>query len=667
MADPFKVRISAEDGATRTIKKINTSLAGFTKPATKSVKSLRQLGQVGQRSLKTLSRSLREVSNAGGKTAKVLEWLTVPAAVTGVAALANQFGNFAFSLTVSSRLLDMNAQDLTKWHFAAKMAGVSADAFDQAMSGSQDAIRSASFGGDAYGLTLLAKTGVEIQKNTDGSIDYYKTQMLILDAAKKIGSVEGQREYLGHFGLSALIPMVQQNSFGLDREMAGRKGIVQSDAELKKGLLFWRNVEGMKASLEGLGLTIGSRLIPVIEPLVNAFSNWLDEHRVAIADELARVVGEIADWIRGIDWQKFKTDVMAAWTAIGGLKSVVVGLLGLAFAGPIANVLALGASLAKLGAFFVLNPIGLVIAAIGTLAAVTYELYTHWDEVKAWWKNFWDEMSGDTKRSVGEINDSTKSIIDPRHSLDPDNRSFLDHITDYMSLQVDKMSGGNASASGRTPHVVQYLMDQGLTRSAAIGEAANFWTESRYDPDATGDNGKAYGAGQWHKDRQDLFKKLMGHDIHGTSLEEQLRFKALELKQGDSQTKFAGRAMALTDDPAAAAMIASQYDFRPGAVNAEKVKRAEQAALINRSLGPNFGETPATAGAVPAAPPTGGAEPVNDGRDARISALQQAVPQFNVVVNNAQPGTRVEATSSNGQPVPTRISYSMGVSMGATP
>ncbi|WP_408737442.1 phage tail tip lysozyme, partial [Acetobacter fabarum] len=50
---------------------------------------------------------------------------------------------------------------------------------------------------------------------------------------------------------------------------------------------------------------------------------------------------------------------------------------------------------------------------------------------------------------------------------------------------------------------------------------SDFWT--------LGDNGTAYGIAQWHKDRQDDFKRIMGRDIHGSSREDQLKFMQWEL------------------------------------------------------------------------------------------------------------------------------------------
>ncbi|SPB14882.1 phage tail protein [Caballeronia novacaledonica] len=75
----------------------------------------------------------------------------------------------------------------------------------------------------------------------------------------------------------------------------------------------------------------------------------------------------------------------------------------------------------------------------------------------------------------------------------------------------------------------------GWLREQAAGLAANLNIESGLRPDITGDNGAAYGIGQWHPDRQGEFKRVFGHEIRGSTLEEQLQFENHELTRGREQ------------------------------------------------------------------------------------------------------------------------------------
>jgi hypothetical protein len=84
-------------------------------------------------------------------------------------------------------------------------------------------------------------------------------------------------------------------------------------------------------------------------------------------------------------------------------------------------------------------------------------------------------------------------------------------------------------------NVTQRLTNLGFSRPQADAMTNVLNVESSLDPYATGDNGQAYGIGQWHKDRQALFKQYAGHDIQQSTgdrdkdIQEQLGFIRYEI------------------------------------------------------------------------------------------------------------------------------------------
>ena len=119
-----------------------------------------------------------------------------------------------------------------------------------------------------------------------------------------------------------------------------------------------------------------------------------------------------------------------------------------------------------------------------------------------------------------------------------------------------------APVIGKTSQsVISRLQQYGWSKAQAAGIAANLWKESAFDPKIIGDSGRAYGIGQWHKSRQDDFKKWSGHDIHGSTLEEQLGFYNYELTQG--KEKSAGDRLRRATSASEAGQIVSRYDERP--------------------------------------------------------------------------------------------------------
>jgi hypothetical protein len=144
---------------------------------------------------------------------------------------------------------------------------------------------------------------------------------------------------------------------------------------------------------------------------------------------------------------------------------------------------------------------------------------------------------------------------------------------------------GAVSVSAKETYAVGYLMTKGWTIEHASGIIANFKAETSLNPDlyghgaeAKGMPGEAYGIGQWHKDRQAEFAKWAGHDIHGSSLTEQLAFTNYEMRNGKEQ--HAGAKIMSTQSPEQAAAACCEFYERPGDIPGQSDVRARMAREI---------------------------------------------------------------------------------------
>lgn len=676
MANDFVIRISAEDKATAVVKKIQDALGKITGPIDKAQKKTASLGSVGQTGLSKLRKGLDSVSNSASKVVdkivEIIPGLTAiggAASIAGLSALATKFGNFGFGLNKSSKLLDMNAQDLAAWHVAAKRAGVSADEFDSSMASSQGAIRGAAFGADPHAMMMLQKMGVQIQRNRDGSIDYLSTQQKIMTALAKQPSVEGQRDAANALGMGALLPMIQQGTYAADKARAMRKGLVPTPEEIARAVAFHQNVNDLEDSVTGLGNSVGSKLIPVLDPLVKGFASWLDGHRVEIANAIAGAVQKFSDWIKSIDWTEVVSKMNKLFDAMGGIKGIAIAIAAITFAGPIGGVLGLITGLTKLSA--VVLPAA--IAGMTALAAAGFLAETARQSAL---DNSIHKLPGemDDQRDQRVADAAAGGVVTP----DAGGAKNADLGGRFFNW-VKGITGGNSNQAS-TKDVLSQLQGSGWGKNQAAGIAANLFAESKFNPAAVGDNGHAYGIGQWHEDRQKLFAKWAGHDIHGSSLKEQLKFVDYELRHGDGQSQIAGRALPMVHSAAAAGRIVSQYYERPADVESEARRRGALAGSIasssdggaygvasNPSAGTEDRADRASRGA-PASDSANGPAAQNDsGRADRLAAMQSAAPQVNVTVHNALPGTKVEAKSPDGGYLPTKINYALRGADGASP
>jgi hypothetical protein len=150
----------------------------------------------------------------------------------------------------------------------------------------------------------------------------------------------------------------------------------------------------------------------------------------------------------------------------------------------------------------------------------------------------------------------------------------------YSEEEIQKYGKEHPTAAvpQASQSTIDYFMKQGWTREQATAITANLARESYLDPNARGDNGQAYGVGQWHPDRQRDFAAAMGKSIQGSSLQDQLAFVQYELTKG----KYAnvGDILKHTSDPrTGAALLSGRYEM-PKDTMGEAVARANLATKM---------------------------------------------------------------------------------------
>src|SRR5208337_275347 len=79
---------------------------------------------------------------------------------------------------------------------------------------------------------------------------------------------------------------------------------------------------------------------------------------------------------------------------------------------------------------------------------------------------------------------------------------------------------------------ISYYQNLGISRNAAIGIVTGMQGESGagLDPNSTNPTSGMYGVMNWDTNRRNNFKRIFGHDIHGSSREEQMQFAAMEMQ-----------------------------------------------------------------------------------------------------------------------------------------
>lgn len=139
------------------------------------------------------------------------------------------------------------------------------------------------------------------------------------------------------------------------------------------------------------------------------------------------------------------------------------------------------------------------------------------------------------------------------------------------------------SRDQRIQQAVSYFQTQGWSRQQAIGIVPNLDAESEMNSDVhQRGGGPGYGLAQWENPRQRIFQQWAGHDIHGSTFEEQLQFIQYELTH---VRPGAGRALRHAATAADAASIVTRLYEGPKDTEGEAIRRAERARQIEARMG----------------------------------------------------------------------------------
>ncbi|WPQ37745.1 phage tail tip lysozyme [Achromobacter xylosoxidans] len=661
MANELAFRISAIDNASKVSNKVGDSFSRIGDRAARMSGRLTSIGKTGATALGKITSGLNSISQgaraAADRISSIIPGMSALvglAGAAGVGALAQRWGDLGSSLQRTSRQVGMSTRGLQAWHYAAKRAGVTAEQFDQSMLSSQNTIREAAFGANPQAVMLLSRLGVRISRGKDGQIDYERTQHDIMTALGKIKNPAGQRTAADALGMGALLPMIQRGTFDADRAEAGKRGYIFGEEAIERALAFQDKINGLKASTGALANTIGDKLIPVLTPMIEKLTSWLDENRVNIADRLAEAVGKLTSWITSIDWGAWYDRVNKIADTFGGWGNVLAGIVAIKFAATMAewgvSLAALVASLTAAKAAATALQATAAAGAAGAAGAGAAAAGAPW---YARILNPYAVGAGALFYSKDLNAGEDATLASARRAQ---GKSYL-------------TPGEYAPGGTNDPKILdiaQKFMGMGWSKEQAAGIAANILQESGGNPYSVGDGGKAYGIGQWHPDRQEDFKRVFKRDIRDSTLEDQLKFFDWELRNGPGQQRVAGDLLARATSANRAAAIVSQYHERPADVEGEKYKRGIMADRILGAMGGGGAGSAQAAnpalGAAAGAPGMGNGPGFDGLKDALDASLQKLTLQVNV---SAPPGTRVDTNSGDGAGMSARVNYSMG--LGAMP
>lgn len=202
-----------------------------------------------------------------------------------------------------------------------------------------------------------------------------------------------------------LLPLLTQGREKLEELSKAAQSVIfvpQGDAA-EKLEEYHASLLMLTAAVQGFMLEIGTKLAPVLKPVIDLATRWVVANRDWIATKLADYVRQLAYWIEQLRFPVI-LEHMSAWirTAghlvdrFGGLNTVI-GAFAFALASPmISAVLGIISVFARLAMILrglaILTWANPILVAVGLLAAAGIDIYRQWDPVKSFWQNMWNGM-----------------------------------------------------------------------------------------------------------------------------------------------------------------------------------------------------------------------------------------------------------------------------------
>ena len=328
--------------------------------------------------------------------------------LVGLFELTEKMSDAYAELAKTATAAGVTAEQFNALSYAAQQTDVPVDQLSRGMFRLNRDIAEAAAGKNKDAASLFHHLGISL-RDANGHLRSAAELLPLLAEAFKHTADPAMRARMamvlfGRAGLD-MLPLLMQGREELEKlTAAGQRVSFVPDKEAGEKLEeYHRSLLTLTAAVQGFGMEISTKLAPVLQPVIETMTDWIVANRDWIATGIASHVQELANWIGHLD-MKAIIESMTEWGhtilnvlgAMGGFKGALAAL-ALALGSPLLEGLAAAIGmlgtlrnvLVGLGAVLWANPI---LAAVGIVAVAAYELWQHWDAVKAGLLIVWEAL-----------------------------------------------------------------------------------------------------------------------------------------------------------------------------------------------------------------------------------------------------------------------------------
>lgn len=362
--------------------------------------------------------------------------LALPKLVSWVGQAIEKTVDAAAALRDTAPDLRLTVERLQELQYWAKQGGAEAGTFEKGFGHLRSTLGDIASGQGKEAADALRKLGLRARDLKPQFANLLLPQIADGLARIKDPALRAERAMaiFGDAG-AALLPALLKGSKGIAAASAeARKFGILSQKDVAKAAEFQQARQKLNDAIQSVrtmidqaitsvALTVGSKLIPVLLPIVEAMRRWVETNREWLATKIADGIQRIADALARVDWKAWGAALqqvggyLATFTEqLGGIDKVVMLLGAGKLLGPLTQVAgvlqsiastSLGGkvvttlgklvpSFASLGAAlaFLVTPLGLVVVGVAGLAAAGLLIYQNWDKIGPLFEQLWETIKG---------------------------------------------------------------------------------------------------------------------------------------------------------------------------------------------------------------------------------------------------------------------------------
>jgi len=303
-----KIVVSATDNASGAIAKIGKAVTGHINKLAGGVRSLASGVAKTTEFLGNLNQARMLIAGAVSSAGDFIQ---------GLADTGDELGAFADKTGLS-------VEAIQAWRYAAEQSDVETEMFNASIERFAVGLAAAKAGTGplAAGLKKLSPALLEQLKktsDTEEALGLYVAAMEQLPDASNRAMVAGIAFGKGNKDM-ALLAVQGTEALKKLREQKLKDGVVSTEQAKKAGEVDGQ-LKRLKSQYDGIKATIGGSLLPVMAPLLEKLSGWIERNKELIGQKIEGAIKAMGDAIVSVDWESVWGGIKAVWEWLGKVKS----------------------------------------------------------------------------------------------------------------------------------------------------------------------------------------------------------------------------------------------------------------------------------------------------------------------------------------------------------